>query len=151
MIRASITPGIARTRFNRSSESMVAPTILCRGSECRGAPVGAGLRVPHFPGRPPRSRGSGQDPDVIAVRLYPEELVPSSHRLPRGKAEHLAGRSPDLDLLTVLVPESRHYSLHRDYLLSGQKDVSGCRGVTYVPWEGDPGPKEKQPRGYVAP
>ena len=29
--------------------SMVAPTILCRRSECRGAPTGASLRVPHFP------------------------------------------------------------------------------------------------------
>src|ERR1017187_9699226 len=124
MIRASITPGIARTRFNRSSESMVAPTILCRGSECRGAPVGAGLRVPHFPGRPPRSRGSGQDPDVIAVRLYPEELVPSSHRLPRGKAEHLAGRSPNVDLLAVFIPISRHYSLHCHCLLFRPKTTS---------------------------
>ena len=31
-----------------------------------------------------------------------------------------------------------------------KNDVRGCRGVTYGPWEGDPGPKEKQPRGYVA-
>src|ERR1039458_5549005 len=53
MIRASITPGIARTRFNRSSASMVAPTILCRRSECRGSTVGAGLGVTHFPGGPP--------------------------------------------------------------------------------------------------
>src|ERR1019366_2741528 len=53
MIRASITPGMARTRFNSSSVSMVAPTILCRGSECRGAPVSASLGVAHFPGGPP--------------------------------------------------------------------------------------------------
>src|ERR1017187_8183574 len=107
MIRVSITPGIARTRFNRSSESMVAPTILCRRSECRGSTVGAGLRIPHFPRRPPGTCGSREDPHVIAVRLYPEDLVPSSHRQPSRKAEHLAGRSPDLDLLAVFIPKSR--------------------------------------------
>src|ERR1019366_756771 len=103
MIRASITPGMARTRFNRSSVSMVAPTILCRRSECRGAPTGASLRVPHFPGGPPGTCGSREDPHVIAVRLDPEHLMTPGHRLPRRKAEHLAARSPDLDLLTVLI------------------------------------------------
>src|ERR1035437_4211185 len=104
MLEASITPGMARTRFNRSSESMVAPTILCRWSERRGAPVGAGLRVAHFPRGPPGTCGSREDPDVIAVRLDPEDLVTPGPRL------------PDLDLLSVLVPESRHYSLHRKCL-----------------------------------
>src|ERR1017187_3847462 len=112
MIRASITPGIARTRLNSSSVSMVAPTISCRRSECRGSTVGAGLRIPRFPRGPPRTAGSREDQDVIAVRLYPEDLVPSSHRLLRRKAEFLAGRTPDLDLLAVLIPISRHYSLH---------------------------------------
>src|ERR1017187_5427666 len=135
MIRASITPGMARTRFNRSSESMVAPTILCRRSECRRAPVRAGLREPHFPGRPPGTCGSREDPHVIAVRLDPEDLVPSSHRLPRRKAEDLAGRSPDLQLLAVLIPISRHYSLHRECLLSGRKDVSHPFSVTVLPWD----------------
>src|SRR5450759_4776688 len=46
---------MACTRFNRSSRSMVALTIICRGSECRRAPVRAGLHVPRFPRRPPRS------------------------------------------------------------------------------------------------
>src|ERR1035441_1560059 len=117
MIRASITPGMARTRCSRSSVSMVAPTILCRRSECRRAPVGAGLRVPRFPGRPPRSAGPGKDQDVIAVRLDTKHLVTSDDGLTSRKPEHLAGGSPELDLLTVLVPESRYYSLHRDYLL----------------------------------
>src|ERR1039458_8176795 len=107
MIRASITPGMARTRCSRSSVSMVAPTILCRRSECRRAPVGAGLRVPRFPGRPPRSAGPGKDQDVIAVRLDPEYLMTTGHGLPRRKAEHLSGRSPDLDLLAVFIPKSR--------------------------------------------
>src|ERR1035437_4980789 len=107
MMEASITPGMARTRFNRSSESMVAPTILCRRSERRGAPVGAGLGVPHFPRRPPRSTGSREDPHVIAVRLDPEDLMTSGDGLTRREPEHLAAGSPELDLLTVLVPESR--------------------------------------------
>src|ERR1035441_10389865 len=107
MIRASITPGIARSRLNSSSVSMVAPTILCRRSECRGAPVGAGLCVAHFPSRPPGTCCPSEDQDVIAIRLYPEHLVTSGHGLPRRKAEHLSGRSPDLDLLAVFIPKSR--------------------------------------------
>src|SRR5664279_5482074 len=107
MIRSSITPGMARTRLNRSSESMVAPTILCRRSECRGSTVGAGLRVPHFPRGPPGTAGSGQDQDVIAVRLDPEDLVPSSHRQPSRKPEHLSGGSPKVDLLPILIPKCR--------------------------------------------
>src|SRR5450759_3543933 len=107
MIRASITPGMARTRFNRSSESMIAPTILCRGSECRRAPVGAGLRVAHFPCGPPGTTGSREDQNVIAVHLDPEHLMASGDGLTRREAEHLAGRSPDLDLLPILIPKSR--------------------------------------------
>src|ERR1035437_3533880 len=107
MMEASITPGMARTRSNRSSVSMVAPTILCRRSECRGSTVGAGLRIPRFPGRPPGTCCPSEDQDVIAIRLYPEHLVTSGHRLPRREPEDLAGRSPELDLLTVLVPKSR--------------------------------------------
>src|SRR5665811_2476773 len=117
MIRVSITPGMARTRLNRSSVSMVAPTILCRRSECRRATVGAGLGVPHFPCWPPGTTGSGQDPDLSADNLDSEDLVTSGHRLPRREPEDLAGRSPDLQILAVLIPISRHYSLHRDCLL----------------------------------
>src|ERR1035437_81085 len=117
MIRVSITPGMARTRSNRSSVSMIAPLYLCRRSECRGAPVGAGLRVPHFPSRPPGTCGSREDPHVIAVRLDPEDLVPSGHGLPSREPEHLAAGSPDLDLLAVIVPKSRHHSFHRRFLL----------------------------------
>src|ERR1035438_7854168 len=109
MIRASITPGMARTRFNRSSESMVAPTILCRRSECRGPPVRAGLRIPHFPGRPPGTCCPSEDPDLIVDNLDPEDLVATGHRLPRREPEDLAGRSPDLQLLAVLIPISRHH------------------------------------------
>src|ERR1039458_1299928 len=107
MIRASITPGMARTRFNRSSVSMVAPTILCRRSERRGAPVSAGLRVPHFPRGPPGTCCSSEDPDLIVDNLDPEDLVTSGHGLPSRKLEHLSGGSPDLDLLAVIVPKSR--------------------------------------------
>src|ERR1035441_1306078 len=107
MIRASITPGMARTRFSRSSESMIAPTTLFRRSESRGTPVGAGLCVPHFPRGPPGAAGSGQDQDVIAVRLDPEDLVPSSHRQPSRKPEHLSGGSPKVDLLPILIPKCR--------------------------------------------
>src|ERR1019366_3551214 len=85
-------------------------------SEGRGAAISAGLRVAHFPGRPPRSTGSGQDQYVIAVRLDPEHLMTPGHRLPSREPEHLAAGSPDLDLLAVIVPKSRHYPLHRDYL-----------------------------------
>src|SRR5665647_2418085 len=120
-MEASITPGMARTRFNRSSVSMVAPTILCRRSECRGAAIGASLCVPRFPGRPPGTTGSREDPHVIAVGLDPEHLVTSGDGLTRREPEHLAAGSPDLDLLTVLVPESRHYSLHGECLLFRQK------------------------------
>src|ERR1039458_9178055 len=112
MIRASITPGMARTRFNRSSESMIAPTILCRRSECRGAPVGAGLGVPHFPSRPPRSTGPGQDPDLSADNLDSEDLVISGHDLPRREGKYLAAGSPHYQVFAVLIPISRHYSLH---------------------------------------
>src|SRR5665647_2083320 len=109
-MEASITPGMALTRLNRSSVSMIAPTILCRRSERRGAPVGAGLRVAHFPRGPPGTTGSREDQDVIAIRLHPEDLVTSGHGLPSRKNEHLSGAgSPDVDLLSVLVPESRHY------------------------------------------
>src|ERR1017187_3467821 len=98
MIRASITPGMARTRCSRSSVSMVAPTILCRRSECRRAPVGAGLCVAHFPGRPPRSTGSRENPDLSADYLDPEDVVTSGHGLPSRKLEHLSGGSPNVDL-----------------------------------------------------
>src|ERR1017187_6806718 len=121
MIRASITPGMARTRFSRSSESMVAPTILCRRSECRGSTVGAGLRIPCFPGRSPRSTGSRENPDLSADNLDPEHLVTTGQGLPRREPEHLPGRSPDLDLLTVLIPKGRHHSFPRSSLISRQK------------------------------
>src|ERR1035437_5509797 len=90
-------------------------------SERRGAPVRAGLRVPHLPRRPSGTTGSREDPHVIAIRLHPEDLVTSGDGLTRREPEHLAAGSPELDLLTVLVPESRHYSLHRDSLLSRKK------------------------------
>src|ERR1035437_9392711 len=106
-MEASITPGMACTRFNRSPESMIAPTILCRGSECRGAPVGAGLREAHFPGRAPRSTGPGQDPDLSADNLDSKDLVISGHSLPSGKNEHLSAGSPELDLLAIFRSEER--------------------------------------------
>src|ERR1035437_9007699 len=105
MIRASITPGMARTRSSRSSRSMVAPTILCRGSECRGAPVRAGLREPHFPGRPPGTCCPSEDPDLIVDNLDPEDVVTSGHGLPSRKLEHLSGGSPNVDLLQILRSE----------------------------------------------
>src|ERR1035437_90470 len=151
MIRASITPGMARTRFNSPSVSMVAPNILCRRSERRGAPVGAGLREPHFPRRPPGTAASREDPHVSAVRLDPEHLVTSGHCLPRREPEDLAGRSPDFQFLPVLIPKCRHHSLHYDCLLFRQKDVSCPVAVTVAPEEGDRGPEETQSRGYVAP
>src|ERR1035437_834943 len=98
---------MARTRFNSPSVSMVAPTILCRRSECRGAPTGASLRVPHFPGGPPGTCCPSEDPHVIAVRLYPELLVPSGHGLPSREPEHLPAGSPELDLLPILIPKCR--------------------------------------------
>src|ERR1035437_7544730 len=82
-------------------------TILCRRSERRGATVGAGLSEPHFPCRPPGTTGSREDQDVIAIRLHPEDLVTSGHGLARREPEDLPGRSPDLDLLAVIVPKSR--------------------------------------------
>src|ERR1035437_10815628 len=132
MMEASITPGMARTRLNRSSVSMIAPTILCRRSECRRATVRAGLGEPHFPRRPPGTCGSREDPHVIAVRLDSEDLVISGHGLPRRKAEHLAGRSPDVDLLAVIVPISRHHSLHRGCLLFRQKTTFMAAGELQI-------------------
>src|ERR1039458_4856258 len=132
MMRASMTPGMARTRSNSSSESMVAPTILCRRSERRGAPVGSGLRIPCFPGRPPRSTGSRENPDLSADYLNSEDLVTSGHGLPSRKPEHLSAGSPDLDLLTVLVPVSRHYSLHRGCLLFRPKTTFVAAGELHT-------------------
>src|ERR1035437_1269104 len=123
---------MARTRFNSPSVSMVAPTILCRRSECRGAPTGASLRVPHFPGGPPGTCGSREDPHVIAIRLDPEHLVTSGHGLPSREPEHLAAGSPDLDLLAVIVPKNRHYSLHRDYLLFRPKTTFAAAGELQI-------------------
>src|ERR1039458_3261030 len=99
----SITPGMARTRLSSSSVSMVAPTILCRRSERRCAPVRAGLGVPRFPGRPPGTCCPSEDPDLIVDNLDPEHLVTTGHSLPCREPEHLLGRSPDLDLLTVII------------------------------------------------
>src|ERR1017187_644406 len=113
MIRASITPGMARTRFSRSSESMVAaPTILFCRSESRGPPIGARLRVPHLPRGPPRSTGPGQDPDLIVDNLDSEHLVTSGPDLPRREGKYLAAGSPHCQVFAVLLPISRHYSLH---------------------------------------
>src|SRR5664280_2781165 len=135
MIRASITPGMARTRFNRSSESMIAPTILCRGSECRGAPVRAGVCVTHFPGGPPGTCCPSEDPDLIVDDLDAEDLVTTGNGLPRREPEDLAGWSPDFQFLPVLIPKCRHHSLHSDYLLFRQKttfmaagELQGYRG-----------------------
>ena len=103
--------------------------------ECRGATVRASLGVPRFPRGPPRSTGPGQDPDLSADYLDSEDLVTSGHDLPRREPEDLAGRSPDLDLLTVLIPKCRHHSFHRRCLLSRQKttflaagELQCCRG-----------------------
>src|ERR1039458_8880180 len=115
MMRASMTPGMAHTRFNNSSVSMVAPTILCGRSEGRGAPVRAGLGVPHLPRGPPGTAGSREDPDLIVDNLDPEDLMTTGHGLARREPEDLPGRSPNVD--PVLVPESRSHSLHRDYPL----------------------------------
>src|ERR1017187_9775872 len=152
MIRASITPGMARTRFSRSSESMVAPTILCRRSECRGSTVGAGLRIPRFPRRPPGTCCPSEDQDVIAIRLDPEHLVTSGDGLPRRKAEHLAGRSPDLQLLPVLIPKCRHHSLHYDCLLFRQKTTFVAAGELQI-YRGrvSRNPRRNNLAGYTAP
>src|ERR1035437_1805070 len=132
MIRASITPGMARTRCNSSSVSMVAPTILCRGSECRRAPVRAGLRVPHFPRGPPGTCCPSEDPDLIVDNLDPEYLMTTGHGLPSRKPELLSGRSPDLDLLTVLIPKCRHHSLHRHCLLVRPKTTFVAAGELQI-------------------
>src|ERR1017187_6370024 len=152
MIRASITPGMARTRCSRSSVSMVAPTILCRRSECRRAPVGAGLCVPRFPRGPPGTCCPSEDQDVIVDNLDSEYLVTSGHCLPRRKAEDLAGRSPDLDLLTVLIPESRHHSLHRHCLLFRPKTTFVAAGELHT-YEsgGEPRPRQTLATEHTAP
>src|ERR1035441_9062264 len=130
MIRASITPGMARTRLNRSSESMVAPTILCRRSECRGSTVGAGLRVPHFPRWSPGTCGSREDQYVIAVPLAPQAPLTSGHGLARREGEYLAAGSPDHQLFAVFIPVSRHHSFHRDCLLvRAKRDVPDRKSV----------------------
>src|ERR1035437_4032002 len=108
MMDASITPGMARTRFSRWSGSMIRPHNPKQiRSERRGAAIGAGLGVPHFPRGPPGTTGPGEDPDLSADYLNSEDLMTSGDCLPRRKAEELSGRTPDLDLLSVLVPESR--------------------------------------------
>src|ERR1017187_9403345 len=151
MMRASMTPGMARTRSNRSLVSMVAPTILCRRLERRGAAIGAGLREPHFPRGPPRSTGSGEDPDLSADNLDSEDLVPSGDGLPRRKAEHLSGRSPDLDLLTILIPKCRHHSFHRRCLLSRQKTTFLAAGELQIhPARAILDPRRDNLAGYAA-
>src|ERR1035441_7208964 len=104
MIEAAITPGMARTHVKSSSVSMVASAILCRRSEGRGSTVRAGLRVPHFPGRPPGTCCPSEDQDVIAVRLDPEHLVTTGQGLSSRKGELLPGRSPNVDLLPIPMP-----------------------------------------------
>src|ERR1022692_1269759 len=151
-MEASITPGMACTRFNRSSESMIAPTILCRGSECRGAPVGAGLRVSHFPGRPPGTCCPSEDPDLIVDNLDPEHLVPSGHGLSSREAEHLTGRSPDFQLLPVLIPKSRHHSFHRHCLLFRPKTTFVTAGeLQILPARAILDPRRDNLAGYAAP
>src|ERR1039458_5528077 len=130
----SITPGMARTRLSSSSVSMVAPTILCRRSERRCAPVRAGLGVPRFPGRPPGTCCPSEDPDLIVDNVAPDPLVTPGQGLSSRKPEDLAGRSPDVDLFAVLIPISRHYFLHRHCLLvRAKKDVFYRLAVTLVP------------------
>src|ERR1039458_5851594 len=147
MIEAAITPGMARTHVNSSSVSMVASAILCRRSEGRGSTVRAGLRVPHFPGRPPGTCCPSEDPDLSADNLDPEDLVTTGHGLLSRKLEHLSGGSPDLDLLAVIVPVSRHHSLHRDCLLFRQKTTFLTAGELQI-YRGRviPGTEEGQPR-----
>src|ERR1035437_9865683 len=133
MIRASFTPGMARTRSNRSSVSIGrSHHFRPIPSECRRAPAGAGLRVPHFPRGPPRSTGSGQDPDLSADNLDPEHLVTSGDGLTRREPEHLAAGSPELDLLSVLVPESRYHSLQRKCLLFRPKTTFVAAGELQI-------------------
>src|ERR1019366_7565767 len=152
MMEASITPGMARTRSNRSSVSMAFPTILCRRSERRGSTVGAGLRIPRFPRRPPGTCGTCEDPHVIAVRLYPEDLVTTGHSLPRRKAEHLPGRSPDFQLIAVFIPISRHHSLHRHCLLFRPKTTFLAAGELHT-YEsgGEPRPRQTLATEHTAP
>src|ERR1017187_8526160 len=152
MIRASITPGIARTLFSRSSESMIAPLFSNRRSKRRSASVRAGLGVTHFPGGPPRSTGPGQDPDLIVDNLDSEHLVTSGHDLPRREGKYLAAGSPDLDLLTVLIPKCRHHSFHRDCLLSRQKTTFLAAGELQIhPARAILDPRRDNLYGYVAP
>src|ERR1039457_570084 len=102
--------------------------------ERRCAPVCAGLGVPRFPGGPPGTCCPSEDPDLIVDNLDPEHLVTTGQGLSSRKAEDLAGRSPDVDLFAVLIPISRHYSLHRHCLLvRAKKDVFYRLAVTLVP------------------
>ena len=73
------------------------PTILCRRSECRGAPGGAGLRVPHFPRRPPGTCGSREDPHVVTENAAQEILGTLFHIHSNGiTPRHRAQLSRDL-------------------------------------------------------
>ena len=72
----------------------------------------------------------------------------TGHGLARREPEDLPGRSPDLHAL--IIPKSRHHSLHRHCLLSRPKnDVLGCRGVTDVRSEGEPRPRQTLATGHT--
>jgi hypothetical protein len=58
--------------------------------------------------------------------------VTSGDGLPRRKAKHLPARSPNVDLLPVFIPKSRHHSLHRHCLLSRPKTTFVAAGELQV-------------------
>jgi len=73
------------------------------------------LREPHLARGPPRSPGPSEHPDFIRpAGLNGEHLVISGLGLAGREPEDLAGRSPDLQLLMVLVPKCQQRSLHCD-------------------------------------
>src|ERR1035437_5323973 len=101
------------------------------------------VRVPRCPGRcrsacsalsrsAPGTCCPSEHQGVIAFRLYSEHLVTSGHGLPRREPEDLAGRSPDLDLLTVLIPATRSHSLHHDRLLFRPKTTFVTAGELQI-------------------
>src|ERR1019366_5631259 len=81
---------------------------------------------------------------LIVDNLDPKHLVTTGQGLSSRKAEDLAGRSPDYQLLMVFIPISRHNSLHRHCLLSAQKRRSSPPR-SYIGTVRGPTPEPEEP------
>src|ERR1017187_9666331 len=151
MIRASITPGMARTRLSRSSESMVAPPLYVVGQSAevpRYVPVcvyrtfHVGRREPLAPVRTKTSLPSVWTPKTScppATASRPE----NRETCPVGRRRWISCRSSSQKAVIIR-------SIATASFFAQKKDVSHAVAVTDSPWEGDPRPRQTLATGYTA-